>query len=128
MHMKKTNETRKVEAFLKEKFPNYPPDYPPSAYRTDLDFIHMRIVDRSFDKIPWPDRVDVVNPILHLLPERIQSDITRLFLFAPDEVERSGSNYEFEHPTPAPRFPNQSRNGSENRTTRKQRTSRGAKS
>jgi len=128
MTKKRTNETRLVEATLKEHFPNHPPDYPPMAYRTNLKWIYVRIVDRSFEKIPWMDRCDAVNPVLRLLPEKTQLDIARLFLFAPDEVEGSGVNYEFEHPTPAPRPQDRSRNGAEGPLVRRRRSRGGAKS
>jgi hypothetical protein len=128
MGMKRTKETRMIEEFLKEYFPDYPSDYPPTAYRADSNFIHIRIVDRSFKGVPWMDRYDMVLPAIHLLPEKTQRDIVLFVLFSPDEVEKSGLNHEFENPSPIPRFSGRSRNGKGSSAKRKQpRTVRGAR-
>ena len=127
MAKKKTKETRSVESLLKKHFPSFPRDYPPTAYRDDLNWIHVRIVDCSFEKIPRMERCDVVNPILRLLPEKTQLDIVHLYLFAPGEVKGSGLNAEFEHPSSTPRFEAHSRNGFKPVPIRKTRTRRGAR-
>jgi hypothetical protein len=42
--IKRTAETRKIEQILKDHFHDYPPDYPPMAYRYNPASIRIRVV------------------------------------------------------------------------------------
>jgi len=125
--LKETKETRMIEALLKEHFLHFPPDYPPKAYRADSTTIHVRIVDSSFQHVAWVDRYDAVLPVIRLLPVKTQRDILLLVLFAPDEVQGSGLNYEFEHPSSQPRFDDLLRNGRQHAGKKSGRNSRRAR-
>jgi hypothetical protein len=46
----------------------------------------------------------MVDPIINTLPEKTQCELIIVLLPAPNELKRSPGNYEFEHPTPEPRF------------------------
>ena len=59
----------------------------------------VRIVDPRFAGLKTAERDKIVRPLLRLLPEAVQGDITFLLMLAPDEVQDSLMNLEFEHPT-----------------------------
>lgn len=96
--MKKTKETRAIEALLKEKFPGYSEEFPPEAYRHNSVSIRVRLVHDEFRDTTRSAREQRVLPIIRTLAEETQQDITVLLLLAPNEVESSMMNVEFEHP------------------------------
>jgi stress-induced morphogen len=97
-----TPETVRVVKLLEKHFPHHPDDYPVAAYRYNSASIRVRVVDDSFSGIDWFEREKKVLPFLRKLPRATQSDITILLLLAPDEVEDSWGNREFENPSPPP--------------------------
>lgn len=98
---KKTKETRAIEKLLKESFPAYPPDYPPEAYRYNSVSIRVRLIHDDFRDTTRSAREDRVLPVIRTLPDETQEDITILLLLAPNELDRSPMNIEFEHPVPS---------------------------
>lgn len=98
---KKTAETKRIEGLLRKHFPGHPADYPPAAYRYNPASIRVRVVDESFRGKSRPEREAMVLPLLQKLSEDVRADVTVLLLLAPDEVERSMMNLEFEEPTPS---------------------------
>ncbi|HEV2946099.1 MAG TPA: hypothetical protein VGX70_01910 [Gemmataceae bacterium] len=99
---KQTKETDRIEAILKESFPDYPKKYPPMAYRYNPASIRVRLVHKSFRRKSLADREDMVQPIIESLPGKTQRDIMLLLLLSPEEAKRSGINDYFENPTPPP--------------------------
>ena len=97
-----TPETVRVVKLLEKHFPNHPADYPVAAYRYNCASIRVRVVDESFTGLDWLERQEKVLPFLRKLPRATQSDIVLLLLLAPEEVEDSGGNREFENPSPPP--------------------------
>ena len=123
-----TKETQLVERVMKEHFPNYPADFPPAAYLYNSASIRLRIVDKGFQSVPVYERLDLVNPVIHMLPKQTQQKIIFVSLVSPNELEMSSSNYEFEHPSPQPRIAKDSRNGRPtNKSTNRPRIPRGAR-
>jgi hypothetical protein len=123
-----SKETKMVEQVLKEHFPNHPADHPPAAY-VHGSFIHVRVVDESFAKVPWFERLDLIHPMLDTLPDKTQRKILFVALLTPNELENSPLNYEFEHPTPLPRFPPEWRDGhNTDRKIKRRRVKRGLRS
>jgi stress-induced morphogen len=98
---KQTAETKKIEKVLLEHFPDHAPEYPPSAYSYLPHAIRVRVVSHRFGGMSRGQRADIVYPILRQnLPEDTWLDITMVLLLAPDEVEESLGNREFEYPSP----------------------------
>lgn len=99
---KKTKETKRIEKLLLKQFPDHPGEYPPMAYRYNSASIRVRLVSERFSGLKRGQRFDLVYPLLKdNLPEDALLDITILLLLAPDEVEDSLMNREFERPTPS---------------------------
>ena len=125
MGKRRTKETQMVEQVLIDHFPNHPPEYRPAAY-VHGSFIYLRVVDKSFSRIPWFERLNFIHPILDTLPEKTQVKILFIALLTPSELESSPLNYEFEHPPPLPRFPPGWRDGQNtDRKTKRRRVKRG---
>ncbi len=101
MAKKKTRETKAIEALLRKHFPGWPENYPPEVYRYSTYSIRVRLVHKCFEGKDRGDREDMVMPLLRTLPEETQADISILLLLAPNEVNRSIMNMEFEKPTPS---------------------------
>jgi stress-induced morphogen len=97
-----TPETARIVRLLKTHFPHHPTAYPPAAYRYNSASIRVRVVDDSFTGLALPDREEKVLPLFRKLPRETRSDITILLLLAPEEVEESWMNREFENPSPSP--------------------------
>lgn len=98
----RTPETRLIDKLLRAHFPEYPAGYPPMAYRYNSASIRVRVVSEAFVGMDRVDRSDVVYPILEKnLPRDTWEDITIILLLAPDELEDSLMNFEFERPTPS---------------------------
>lgn len=97
-----TNETRRIEELLQEHFPDHPDRYPPMAYRYNPASIRVRVVSDRFTGLDRVERSELVYPLLQKnLPEETWQDIMVILLLAPDEVDDSPTNFEFEHPTPS---------------------------
>ncbi len=98
----KNAQTREIEKLLRAHFSDYPPEYPPEAYRYNPASIRVRVVSDRFSGKNRVERSEMVYPILEKnLPEDTWQDITVILLLAPDEVEDSFMNREFEKPTPS---------------------------
>lgn len=99
---KKNRETALVEKLLQERFPNFPQQFPPEAYRYNPASIRVRIVNEIFHGLDRIQREELVIPVLKRnLPEETWWDVTMILMLTPDEVEESRANREFEHPTPS---------------------------
>jgi hypothetical protein len=101
MAKRQTKETRVIERLLEERFPGFPAASPPQAYRYNPASIRVRLVHPRFEPLSRSEREDLVLPVIRQLPDETQSDITILLLLAPEELDRSLMNREFEHPTPS---------------------------
>ncbi len=98
----KTKETKKIEKLLLKHFPDCPEDYPPSAYRYNSASIRVRVVSDRFKGKDRVERSEMVYPLLkENLPEDTWLDVTIILLLAPDELEDSLMNREFDRPTPS---------------------------
>jgi hypothetical protein len=117
---KKTRETARIEELLKVLFPDFPPGYPPQAYRYNPACIRLRIVSPRFRAKDRVERHDMVTAMLESrLPKATWWDVSMLVLLSPEDIEESWSNLEFENPTPPPDFRTKlarkaSRNGKKN--------------
>jgi hypothetical protein len=60
--------------------------------------LRIRVVDPAFRGLDWLKREDLVWKDLDKLPEEARSQITLVLLLAPEEVEGSPLNQEFERP------------------------------
>jgi stress-induced morphogen len=99
---RKPEEIRKIEKLLREHFPDHPADYAPEAYRYNSASIRVRVVSERFAGKNRVRRSEMVYPLLEQnLPEDTWQDITVILLLAPDEVDDSLMNLEFEKPTPS---------------------------
>jgi hypothetical protein len=76
------------------------------AYRFNAASIRVRVIDDRFEGLSHEDRDGLIEPILDLLPLRIQGDIVNLQTWAPSDFLPNSKNYakclylngEFEHP------------------------------
>jgi hypothetical protein len=98
---KKTPETDRIEEVLGRHFTQHPPGYPPTAYRYNSASIRVRVVDESFRGKSRSEREKMALPVVRTLPEETQEDVTILLLLAPEDLERSPMNLEFEAPSPS---------------------------
>jgi len=71
------------------------------AYRYNSVSIRVRLIHDDFRDTTRSAREDRVLPVIHTLPDETQEDITILLLLAPNELDRSPMNIEFEHPVPS---------------------------
>ncbi|MGE0607364.1 MAG: hypothetical protein AB7O62_09745 [Pirellulales bacterium] len=101
MATRSTKETKVIERLLAERFPGYPEEWPPRAYRYNSASIRIRIVHAMFEDKTKSDRDRLVRAVIRTLPEETQSDITVLLLLTPEELDASMMNREFEHPSPS---------------------------
>jgi hypothetical protein len=72
-----------------------------TVYRYGPYSIRIRIIDPLFRDMGRAGRNDYVWDYLGRLSEEEQADINMLLLLAPDEVEKSFGNMEFEDPIPS---------------------------
>lgn len=72
-----------------------------SAYRYNQASIRIRVVDPDLKSLDRLERDEFVWKYLEKLPENVLSQITMLVLLAPGEESKSGSNLEFNRPSPA---------------------------
>ena len=98
--MKTTKETRVLEKLIDKHFPDCPKDFP-RAYRYSPFSIRARIVDPRFKDMNLSERDKFVLPLIRTLPDETQEDLTILLLLAPDELNDSLMNREYEKPSPA---------------------------
>lgn len=92
-------ETRKIEGLLADHFADTPTTIPPMAYRYNPASIRVRVVSDRFRGKSRSEREDMVLPIIRQLPENTQQDITILLLLAPEELDTSMMNTEFDNPS-----------------------------
>ena len=69
-----------------------------TLYRYSPLSVRIRIVDPAFAAMRRVERNDLVWDRLDQLSEEEQADVNMVLLLAPDEVETSPGNLEFEHP------------------------------
>lgn len=86
----KENDSRLTKQVLADRFPAA------EAYPTQYDSIQVRIIDSRFSGKDRGQREKMVLPLIHKLPEDVQSQIIVLLLFAPGEEGGSMLNFEFE--------------------------------
>lgn len=72
-----------------------------SAYRYNQASIRIRVVDPDLKSLDRIERDEFVWKYLEKLPENVVSQITMLVLLSPGEESKSGSNLEFNRPSPA---------------------------
>jgi stress-induced morphogen len=89
---KKTEETRKIEEFLRQHFHDV------ESYRQNSASIRLRIVDDSFRGLSRVEREQRVFPLLDQLPPDTLSDITIVLMLTPEELSESLANFDFERP------------------------------
>lgn len=92
---KRTPETRKIEALLRDAFPRT------EAYRYNSASIRVRIIDEQFSGKSRTEKEDLVWPLLEQLPEETRADIMIVLMLSPDEIDDSHMNLEFEKPSPS---------------------------
>jgi stress-induced morphogen len=99
---KRTDETRKVEDFLRQHFESA------DSYRYNSASIRVRVVDSRFEGQPRDARDAMVEQYLDQLPLETQRDIVSLFTFAPSELQQNPTtlrefllNAEFDAPSPS---------------------------
>jgi stress-induced morphogen len=96
-----TPETERIVELLKLHYRRHPKKYPPAAYRYNSASIRVRVVDEDFRGKSRVDRDAMVGPLLEQLPGETYADIMILLLLAPEEIDDSLMNLEFENPTPS---------------------------
>jgi len=88
-----------------EKKKHYAPTLPGAkleVYRAYSSSIWIRVVHPSFAGKRIPERDEPIWTVIRkYVPKEIISHITVVLLIAPEEMEESGMNYEFEHPSPS---------------------------
>lgn len=89
------SKTELIERTFRENFPET------KVYQYNSFSIRVRIIDEQFQGKDNVEREELVLPLLRVLPEEIQSDITILLLLTTEETERSMMNVEFNYPTPS---------------------------
>jgi hypothetical protein len=99
---KRTDETHKVEEFLRKYFERV------DSYRYNSASIRVRVIDPRFDKMSRDDRDRLVEEKIELLPEDTQRDIVTILCFAPSELKPIPKTYrefmlnsEFDNPSPS---------------------------
>jgi stress-induced morphogen len=95
----RTDESRKVEELLRQRFPNT------DAYRYNSASIRVRVVAPEFQGKSRDERDALVESLLDQLPRETQQDIMNLLTLYPGEADDSLRaklhNLEFEDPTPS---------------------------
>ncbi len=71
------------------------------AYRYNSASIRIRIIDERFRGQSKVKRQQMLDPLLNSLPEKVQNDIMVVLLLAPEEIQLSMMNVEFDNPTPS---------------------------
>jgi hypothetical protein len=70
-------------------------------YRQNPAAVRIRIVDPSFAELDRVERDNLVWKYLSKLPAQARGDITVVLLLAPEELETSFANQDFEDPIPS---------------------------
>lgn len=60
--------------------------------------VRIRVIDPGFARMKRFERNDLIWDCLDRLSEEEQADVNMVLLLAPDEVDSSPGNMEFEHP------------------------------
>lgn len=94
------DETLNAIASVLESYQSDHPDAVITTYRRSPYSVSVRIIDPRFAKMKRWQRNDHVWDYLERLSEDEQGDINQCVIIAPDEVETSAGNFEFENPTP----------------------------
>lgn len=82
-----------VEAALQGAFQSV------TCYRLHRLALRLRVIDPKFGGLSQVARSELLEPLLESLPHEIQEDLFFVLLLAPEEVELSSKNDEFEHPS-----------------------------
>lgn len=83
---------------------SYEKDHPNAritVYRHNPVSVRVRVIDPDFSGVSRVDRNDRMWDYLDRLADDEQADVNVLLLLAPDEVEKSFGNMEFEDPIPS---------------------------
>lgn len=72
-----------------------------TVYRHNPVSVWVRVVDPEFSRMNRVDRNDRVWQYLDRLDDEEQADVSRLVLLAPEEVEKSIGNMDFDDPIPS---------------------------
>lgn len=67
-----------------------------AAYRYNPASLRVRVIDPRFEGLSRSQRADMLEPTIKTLPERLQVDIVRCWLFTPAEAPTSSEACEFE--------------------------------
>jgi hypothetical protein len=99
---KRDRVSKQVEKVLLEHYTPTLPGARCEVYRHLSASIWIRVVHPSFQGKRIPERDEAIWEVIRKhLPKEIIGCITVVLLLAPDEMESSGMNDEFEHPTPS---------------------------
>lgn len=94
-------EEEEIERIFRAAFSAYSRRFPPRAYRQNIASIRVRLVSNEFEGLTLSEREKIVLPIVRMLSEDIQDQLTMLLLLTPSEVAKSFANLEFERPIPS---------------------------
>lgn len=83
-----------------EAYSRQHPDARIEVYRYSSVSIRMRIIDPDLEGTSRSDRHEIIWRFLENLPEMVQSQVSLLLAFTPDETSSSFANMEFENPVP----------------------------
>jgi hypothetical protein len=89
---------------IAEELTAYESEHPGSAavlYRQNPAAVRIRIIDPTFAELDRIERDDLVWKYLNKLPASERGDITVVLLLAPEELETSFANQDFEDPIPS---------------------------
>ena len=67
-----------------------------AAYRYNPASLRVRVIDPRFEGLSRAQRADMLEPAIKTLPEQLQVDIVRCWLFTPAEAPTSPEAWEFE--------------------------------
>lgn len=97
----KSDTTIQAIADLLTEYESKHPNSEAELYRQNPAAVRIRIVDPSFRGRDRIERDEIVWNYLTKLPSDVRGDITVLLLLAPDELEDSFANQDFEDPIPS---------------------------
>jgi stress-induced morphogen len=105
--MAQVNRAKKEDCYsarIQEAFGPYREKHPRAiidAYRYNPACVRVRVIDPDFQGLDRIERDNLIWKVLETLPDDVQSEISMLVLVTPRERKKSGSNLEFEDPTPS---------------------------
>jgi len=97
----KIDEGLKATVSVLEAYGRDHPAAEATLYRHAPLSVRIRIIDPDFAGMDRAERNHLVWDYLSRLPEDQQSDVNMLLLLAPEELEKSFGNMEFDDPIPS---------------------------